>query len=197
MRQVLLKKMSKKSKLFLFISFTVTFLTGGALLVGNAIAHPSSVAIQATATATTSIAYLSAGVATSTYQFDGNGQLSTGKVLNMQTIDSGSLYIEFVASSSASSLGWQFQYSNNNQDWYGESAPFSTGTISGTSSNQFEASSTITHVWTPGVGATSTKVVAIPILPAQHERVVFFTPIGAAASGVYAEVDLKSLPSNP
>lgn len=188
-----------KTKRNLWLFSTIALLVTGCFLAYSVqtFAHPSSVAFQATATATTSVTYLSAGIATTTYQLDGNGVFSTGKVLTMQTIDSGSMYIQLVASSTTSSLGWQFQYSNNNQDWYGESAPFTTGTISATASNIFESSSTISHIWTPGVAATSTKVISIPIIPAQHERIVFFTPIGTAASGLYAEFDLKSLPSNP
>lgn len=183
--------MSKKWLFSLVVAIVITVFSIVAL---SAKAQPSSVVIQTTATATTTMSYMTPGTATTTYQFD-SASYSSGKVLNMQGIDSGSMMIQFAASSSAASLAYQFQYSNNNIDWYGESSSF--GTVSGSNNSLFEASSTITHIWTPGVTGTSTKLVTIPVAAAQHERVVFSIPVGTANGAVYAEIDLKRNPSTP
>lgn len=162
-------------------------------------AQPSTVVIQTMATATTSVAFLTPGTATTTYQFD-NSLFSSGKIANMQSVDSGSMMIQMTASSSVgnlSTLAWQFQFSNNGIDWYGESSPV---TAAGASASA-ESTSTITHTWNPGTTATSSKFVLIPVGPAQHERVTFFIPgtpnTTASSSAFYIEVDLKKNPSTP
>lgn len=162
-------------------------------------AQPSSVNVQASATATTTVTYMTPGTATTTYQIDSQ-LFSAGKVPNMLSIDSGSLTIQMTASSSVgtlSSLAWQFQCSNNNIDWAGES---STGTVSGSTSS--ESTSTVTHYWAPGTTATTTKYIAnIPICFAYHERIQFYIPgnpaTTASSSAFYIEVGLKKNPSTP
>jgi hypothetical protein len=185
------------TKKWLFSIVSLMVLTAFALVLfsSRAGAQPSSVVFQATGATTNGVAYLVAGTATSTYQFD-SGNFSSSKVLSMQTIDNASMFIEYVASSTSSILAWQFQYSNDGVNWYGENSS-QTPILNSTLSETIEASTTITHLWTPGVAATSTKAVVIPIIAAQHERVVFFAPTGAANGAIYAEISLKRNPSTP
>ena len=185
------------TKKWLFSLIVAIFLTAFAIIfVSSKVgAQPSTVAFEATATATTSLKYMTPGTATTTYQFD-SSSYSDGKVLTMQGIDSASMFINFVASTTNSVLAYQFQYSNNGVDWYGESASTNTFGIAGI---DYQASSTIVHEWNPAVAGTSTKAVIIPITAAQHERVQFYIPIGTnqANGAVYSEINLKRNPSTP
>jgi hypothetical protein len=166
------------------------------LFAEHAQANPTTVAFETSASATTSLSYMvpGTGTATTTFQFD-SPSFSAGKVANMQFIDATALYIQYVASSTTAGLEWQVQYSNNNIDWYGENQ--SIGAALGSASLQQEASTTVTHIWVPGVAATSTKVVILPAVPAQHERVQFFTAPGLGNGAIYEEVDLKTLSTTP
>lgn len=149
----------------------VVYAFGGDL----AQAQPSSVTTQATATATTSPAYLYTGSATSTYQFD-NPSFSSGKIANMGTIDGGTLYFAQVSSTSATSLNVRFQCSNNNIDWYNAESTTTLGNA---------------------VASTTYMITPISVCVTFHERVVFSINPGSPAASVYAEVDLKKNPSTP
>ncbi len=188
-----------KTNIFLGLIIGVIFATTllfFSLSQQKAFASPATVTFETTATATTTQSFMTPGTATSTFQFDSAVALS-GKVATMQAVDSGSMFIQFTASTSVSALAYQFQYSNNGIDWYGESASF--GTIGGINNTQFEASSTVTHYWNPGgsVASTTQKAVSVPILPAQHERVVFSIPIGTNNGSVYAEFNFKRNANTP
>lgn len=154
----------------------IVLLAVAVLGIGAVKAQPSTVITQAIATATTTRVYMTPGTATTTYQFD-SPLFSSGKVANMGTIDSGSLYTQLTASTSATRLSWQFQCSNNNIDWY----------------NSDEASTT------PGSATASTTnvVVRIASCVTLHERVIYTIPVGTDGGALYAEVDLKKNPSNP
>lgn len=159
--------------LLLVVVAAAVYLTWG----GYVHAQPSSVTIQTTAAATTTVSYLNGGsaTATSTYQFD-NPVFSSGKVANMMTTDSGTLYVQFTASTSPARLVWYFQCSNNNIDWYATD----------------QASSTL------GSTVASTTLVTSPIASCVtfHERVTFYVAGGLNGS-YYAELDLKKNPSTP
>lgn len=169
----------------------------------KASAKSSSIFTQSSALATTTVSFMSAGNATTTYQFDSPTFTAgvTGKVANMQGIDASSLYILLNASSSNTVLEWQIQFSNNNIDWYGESASLSAANVSQASSTSGtviqEASTTVTHLWSPGATGNAFKVISLPTTPTFHERVVFFLPIGSAPGAVYNETDLKQNPTTP
>lgn len=172
-----------------FIALSVLFFGVG----HEAKAQPSSLALQTQAAATSTFAFMAVGLGTTTYQFDSNGAFSATKIPNMQPIDRTSLYIQFAASSSASTLVVTPQWSNNNIDWYGfntglSGSPTATGVIS-------LASTSVTYQYTPGAAGTTTTVILLPDVPAQHERVVY-SEIGANGS-IYSEVDLKKNPSTP
>lgn len=185
-----------------FLLVTAVFVSLFAFSM-RAYAKSSSIFAQSSAAATTTVSFMSAGNATTTYQFDSPTFTAgvTGKVANMQGIDASSLYILLNASSSNTVLEWQIQFSNNNIDWYGESAALSSANLSQASSTSGtviqEASTTVTHLWSPGASGNSFKVIALPTTPTFHERVVFFLPIGSAPGAVYNETDLKQNPTTP
>lgn len=159
------------------------FLIGGAIALAMlvtlfavfeepAFASPSSIQVVTSSAGTTTPIYLvTTGIATSTFQFDSGNVYSTTKPMNMLQVDSISLMIYFNASTSASILRWQYQWSNNNIDWYGLNTASSTT-------------------------ATSSIAVTAPVVNALHERLVLDTG-GGTSGAYYIEADLKSNPSNP
>lgn len=199
---------AKRNRILAILAVVGGLALGAALFSSapSANATPSQITAQSTAAAsstfpgglaTTTLSYMSAGNATSTYQIDANGQFSTTKPLpTMAQVDAGSILIVFNASSSASILNYQFQYSNNSVDWYPETQQQTLG------STGLATSSPVTHSYTPlalvgPAAGTSTMIAAIPNLQAYHERVVFSIPIGSPNGAVYAEVVTKRNPSNP
>ena len=160
-------------------------------------AQPSSVTFQTQALATSTLAYMTPGTATTTYQID-NQTFSSGKVASMQNIDSAAMYIITSASTSVAKLDFQVQVSNNNIDWYPISvASSSVSTGGGQIYIVAPTASTSAYEYNAGTSATTTIEFSLPIVPAQHERLVFSDPIGASNIGFYTEYDLKKLPSTP
>lgn len=160
----------------------------GALLFGisnSAHAQPSSINVQSTAAATTTLTFLGNGTATSTYQIDSYPTYSSSKVFSMAGIDSVYLDLEGVASSSATVFGINVQVSNNGIDWYS----VATTTLAQTSFAIPNLASSTTFVWQPNMAATSSMEVKLPDVAAIHERVQFSAT--GAAGAVYAEVVLK------
>lgn len=129
-------------------------------------------------TATTTATFMTPGTATSTL------------TMNTWNVDKADVWIHFIASSTASTLQWQYQYSNDNVTWYNEDytiAPTTLGVAT------FEhASTTITHRWTPGTTATSTKVVTIPDISSNFKRAVFSLVIGSANGRLWTDATIKS-----
>lgn len=156
-------------------------------------AQPSTDVIQTSATATTTVGYMTAGTASTTYQIDGNGSFASGKVANMQPIDVVSMFVQYSASSTSATLIATPQWSNNGIDWYGFgqsvfATPASTGVIP-------LASTTLTYQFLPPSTATTTFVINLPQINAQHERVIFGTQ--GANGAVYSEWVLRKNPSTP
>lgn len=158
--------------------------------VAKTYAQPSSVMIEATATATTTVGFVAPNGTTVTYQLDSN-LFSSGKIANVGTVDSVSLFVQAAASSSSSMISITPQFSNNNVDWYNVGT--ATSTLSGVGTSTITTSTIYT--WIPGTTATTGIVFLLPAVPALHERVVFSSSIGS--SSIYAEVDLKKNPSTP
>lgn len=152
-------------------------------------AQPSSVTTQATSVSTTTPNFVGNGTATSTYQFD-NPVFSSGKIANMQTVDTATLYLQVAASSTATQYTVTPQVSNNNVDWYNigsQGAASAGGAIAVSSSTSF--------TWTPGTVATTSMAFVLPLISTMHERVQISA--SGAAGAYYAEVDLKKNPSTP
>lgn len=150
-------------------------------------AAPSAITFEATATATTTRAFLANGSGTVTFQLDSNLS-SSGKLPNVITVDAASLYIQVEASTTATTYAIAPQFSNNNIDWYGVASSSTNGATAFTSA-------ATSYTWTPGTVATSTLVLPLPAIPAAHERVIVTATGGAGA--VYMEADLKKNPSTP
>lgn len=153
----------------------------------NAKAAPSTLAIQTSAIATTTVTYLVPGTASSTYQIDNNGVFAASKVPNMQGVDSVNDYVQYAASSTSAILSITPQWSNNNIDWYNfnqpaQSTPLANGAyVLGTS--------TVSYQFTPSSTATSSMVIKLPAIEGQHERVVY--TVAGANAAVYSEYVLK------
>lgn len=140
-----------------------------------------------TAIATTTVAYMTPGTASTTLSWDN------------YTVDESFLFIQFAAARGSSTLAWNEQFSNNNVDWYEEDnvAP----PVGVTAISRFDhASTTVTHYWAPNssVTATSTARKMIKLSPSAsyYRRVVFTAPIGgnAQTGELWAEVTAKRNP---
>lgn len=182
-----------KSKIHIGLAALLCFAAVAVAVMGVwgvAKAQPSTIVLQATATATTSVAYMVAGVASTTYQID-NTVFSSGKVANMQNIDEASLFLQVAASSSAANIIVTPQFSNNGIDWYSLGTATTTVTAGGTSVLAFPT----TYQWVPGTTATTSIVFKLPPVPANRERIVVGS--SGANAAVYMEIDLKKNPSTP
>lgn len=176
-----------------FVSLgAVLFVALAVLLYAHAVhAQPSSDVIQTSAPATTTVSYLVAGTASSTYQID-NPVFSSGKVTNMQPIDATSMYVQYAASSTSAILTMTPQWSNNNVDWYG----FASATASPATNGIIPLASTnLSYQYTPLGTATTSIVLNLPQVNSQHERVIF--TVAGANGAVYSEWVLKKNPSTP
>lgn len=149
-------------------------------------AAPDTVISEASASATTTVTYLAVGGST-TFQFDSN-TVPSNKIQSMQPVTATSLYFQYAASSTSSTLVVTPQYSNNNIDWYGFNQVI--GTQNGTTGSSTLASTTLSYAFTASGIATSSQVILLPSIPTLHERVLF-TQIGAPGA-VYSETDLRS-----
>ena len=161
-------------------------------------------------TATTSVSYMSAGTATTTYYYDtfnrGNAdQYATDKV---------ALAVQFTASSSASVLNWSYEYATGNGvtdctvatstcDWYQDNVntqlATSTGAYSATLPLSFSWTFASSSMVTDGVqqGALANRALKIINLtpPARYVRVVFTMPAASTNGGVWAAfIGQKQIP---
>src|SRR3989304_7110644 len=98
------------------------FLIGG-MMIQTAKAVSSYLVYSQTGEATTTVAYMTPGTATTTLSF------------NSADNEKNQLYIQLTASTSASILNWQYQFSNNTIVWFEEDA---VGSVIGVSPSNFE-----------------------------------------------------------
>lgn len=185
-------KVQRNSTFGLIGTATLVLLLWAGLAISTK-AQPSSINVQSTAVATTTVAYIGNGTATSTYQIDANNTVSASKIFSMAPIDTVYMYVQGAASSSATTFGFTVQMSNNGSDWY------SVGTSSLNSAPTFTFGSSIasstTATWLPGTTATSSFMFQLPVVAGLHERVL--TSATGAAGAVYEEFVLKKNPSTP
>lgn len=174
-------------KKYIFILAAVVL---GLSVFGVARANPLFFAVTTqTATATTSPSYMTAGTATTTLTLD---TYSSG---NSRAAYSATLLIQLAASSTATTLRTNIEYSQDGVDWYQDggslfpnfattSKPFDIGQV-----NQFSltyASSTAGLGAVPASQATTTRAVKINT-PTRYVRAVFTLPTGSAAGAVWAQ----------
>lgn len=179
--------MSKKLTYGLFVAFIIAVMGIAAVSVK---ASPSQISFETSSIATTTISYLSPGVATSTYTFT-DPSFASGKVSNMQQVDSVAFYLQAAASSTSSVFSVTPQFSNNGIDWYSLATATSTITTAGAS----PLTNSTSYQWTANTTATTSLVFSLPAVPSNYERVVIST--SGAGGAVYNEVALKKLPSTP
>ena len=138
-----------------------------------------------TATATTSVRYLTPGTGTTTLTYD-----AYVPTTNSYTPAFATLLIQFAGSSTASTLGINIEYSQDGIDWYKSStlSPFSPGTTT----NAVNLGATNSYTWTfasstvggtgvtAATGATSTRAIMLST-PLRYVRsVVSITGAGGA-----------------
>jgi hypothetical protein len=132
-----------------------------------------------TATATTTVAYMTPGTASTTITVDNS----------LNTPNEMSLYVQLTSSTTATVLNWEYEYSMDQIDWWDEDLTPTSVAIADTQVQH--SSTTITHVWNPGDAnaSTSNKVFIMPNkYAARYSRVVFTLPIGVDNGALWAEV---------
>lgn len=176
---------------FVFLAGFALFYTAKAnpsfFLRGNATSAP----FCGTLTATTSPTYMAVGLATSTVTFDTGCNAA-------QSADSIALLMQFVASSTASILTANIQYSQDNVDWYAigyaggseVNSASSSPSISSVQQLSYQFSSTTINLAavTSANSATSTRIVRLPT-PTRYIRVVY--SITGAAGAIWSEFVAK------
>lgn len=170
------------------------------LLVPKAGANPSFFIVgQATATATTTLTFMTAGTATTTVV-----QTATNNG-NTMGLNAATLLVQFTGSSTASSLNLTFEYANSDAgvdcsvtptacDWYkdgllGAAAVVSTTTQAlnlGTVANYTLPFASTTVGGLIGIATRTTRIINVQT-PAQYVRAVFTLPIGSLNGGLYAK----------
>lgn len=187
-----MSKISSKNILILVVGGCIA-LAGFLFYYTTVSANPSNFLRLQSASATSSISYLTPGTATTTLTFDSGAGASQGA-------DTAVLLEQFVGSSTTAVLNTDIQYSQDGIDWYASGFAGNVETISATSSPsigivmQFTfpfASSTINRsVVTNANSATSTRAIRIP-MPTRYVRAVFTVPAGSTNGAVWAEFVAK------
>lgn len=124
------------------------------------LANPSFFGIQSmTATATTTVASIAPGTATTTLTFDSfsSGQQYAG--------DSVTLLLQSTGSSTAAVVNVNFQYSQDNVDWY------NLNPLLGTATTSVNISSALTYSFTPATTSIQKNAIATPV-PTRYIRAV-------------------------
>lgn len=167
--------------------YIVILALGLFLLGGSAYAMPSYIAPTAqTATATSSVAFLVSGTATSTLTYD----TYTGG--NNYIADKAVLAIQFAGSSTSAVLGVNLEYSQDGIDWYKDNLSSLSTTTRGMylqPANSYTwtfASSTVGGIAaTVANGATSTKALLIET-PLRYVRAIF--SISGANGAIWGQI---------
>lgn len=153
---------------------------------------PPPVYIDGLSSATTSPVYMTPGKATSTLTYDSYYVNSLG---NTTKTDSGVVLLQVSASSTATTIATDVEYSQDNIDWFqdgGVAVPaFSTTTrpvgLALVSDSIFTFASTTAGRAAVGANqATTTRAFAINT-PTRYIRLVFTMPVGSANGTVWAQ----------
>lgn len=150
-------------------------------------------------TATSTVAYMTGGTATTTYTYDTYAGSS-----DQNAADKIAMLVQFTASSTASKLNWTYEFSAGGAgldcvasptscDWYADT--FALG-VNATNTQLFNFTANNSGAWNfasssqggASVSASSNrglKVLWVPT-PTRYTRVVFSVPAGATNGGVWA-----------
>lgn len=131
---------------------------------------------QTNTVATTTVAYLAPGLATSTQTYDSYA----GGVGDPNASDSAVLLLQFAASSTSSVLNINVQYSMNGIDWYGDNLGAATSSTGINLPN--------VYAWTAAGTATTSRAISIPT-PVRFSRAVI--GITGASGAVYGNIVVK------
>ena len=178
-----------KSKLLLVMLLMAIFVTAIGV-VGIASANPLRFgSTSRSATATTSPTYMTSGTATTT-----SPTLDAYVQPSGFALDRATLLVRMGASSTASILNINIEYSHDAVDWYEEGGTLVNGYA--TTSNPFYLTPVKNYVMnfassTPGLGTlgsigTTTRAIKVET-PTRYVRAVFSIPVGASASNVWSE----------
>lgn len=164
-----------KTKIFLAgLSAAMLFTAFGIVNLAHANPLQFKPTVQ-TATATTTVSYMTAGTATTTLTLD---SYAPGQPF---TTDQAVLFIQFTASTSASILNTTVQYSQDGIDWYSDGGTFENGFA--TTTKPYDLSQIAQYTLSNG---TTTRAINITT-PTRFIRAQFSIPVGSAASGVWAQ----------
>lgn len=175
-------------------------LIGLFAVIGVVKANPLAFNRFQTASATSTLAYLMPGAATTTLTLDAqNG--------NNFAANSAELLIQLKASSTLTTLKWRYEYSQDaacqsapaTVNWYAESINLAAATASST----VEVRDFKEYSWNyASTSIQGTQTVATPFAlkafsvatPTKCVRVIFYLPIGSANAGIWAEfVNVKEI----
>ena len=147
-----------------------------------------------TATATSTISYMTGGTATTTLTFDAYLVDQSKTDQNPIALDGLALAIQFHASSAPlTTLKWRYQYSQDNKDWYYENADLNinastTNVVADFHEYSWLQISTSTAYSATGNSTSSLamKIVDVPT-PTRYIRAQFYILPGTTNGGVWAE----------
>ena len=162
----------KKHTIALLATSTIILM---AFFIGSLVqASPSRYLAPITsATATTTVTQLAVGNASTTIAFD---SYSNGRPY---AFDSATLLLQVTASTSASVINMEYQFSDNNVDWYQNNLALPTATTTA------QIGAYQSYIWTPATTATTTRAFTLPV-PTRYVRVVLHAL--TANSFVYSSI---------
>lgn len=150
---------------------------------------------QQTATASTTLAYLSPGAATTTLTYD-TFEFDSTKNVNKSRTDAkdATLLFQYTASGTEPRLNVRLEYSNDNIDWYPLAVP-TTAVATDTPVTRFSeyqfALSTTTAATDGNLGSGTAgrvhQALKIDDIPTRYIRAIFYVPAAGGNGGLYAE----------
>ncbi len=178
-------------KIIIITVASLVVLVGGLMYTKTTKANPLFFpATVQTSSATTSPAYMTAGTATSTLTWDSYAALGTYTGTLKST-----LLIQLVASSTATVLTTNIEYSQDGIDWYQSNGLFAAGFSTTTNPidigqvNQFKfafASSTAGLAGLATTTATTTRAIPV-VVPTRFVRAIFSLAPGSTAGAVWGQ----------
>jgi len=160
-------------KYFYSIIAIMVLTVSGITYIKTADANPLYFFKESTASATTTVVYMSSGAGTTTLSLDLNrsGTLRGANGLN--------LAIQWNASSTISRLNWYYEYSRDGVDWYREQL--------GTLATSTTVATAPIYNWTASAAGNNYRIFTVPTPQTQYVRAVFTVPASASSSALWAE----------
>lgn len=156
----------------MFLTFAAIFMFNSASANRSALVYKYQ---NDNTKATTSIAYMTAGTGT-----------TTSPTFVTALADQLDLNIVLSASSTASTLNWRYEFSDNNVDWYTEAGDTTSNATTSILTRDGKIYSWTFASSTTGSGndTRAFQHVKIKDIAAAYTRVIFFLPAGSANAGV-------------